>query len=95
MTSYDAVRVYFEPSIQPLKVRENLDHLKVNKEKEIKGREILDYISFSSTTTQPSDPANTSVDKKPENAAQSVNHLSIYSVSLFLLLLLESSFLVE
>ena len=44
----DAVRVYFEPSIQSLKVRENLDHLKVNKEKEIKGREILFYIIFSS-----------------------------------------------
>ena len=45
---YDAVRVYFEPSIQLLKVRENLDHLKVNKETEIKGREILDYTNFSS-----------------------------------------------
>ena len=47
LTSYDAVRVYFEPSIQSLKVRENLDHLKVNKEKEMKGREILFYIVFS------------------------------------------------
>ena len=44
---YDAVRVYFEPSIQSLKVRENLDHLKVNKEKEIQGREILFYIIFN------------------------------------------------
>ena len=44
---YDAVRVYFEPSIQSLKVRENLDHLKVNKEKEIEGREILFYIIFN------------------------------------------------
>ena len=28
-------------------MRENLDHLKINKEKEMKGREILDYINFS------------------------------------------------
>ena len=42
----DADRVYFETLIQSLKVRENLDHLKVNKEKEIKGREILFYIIF-------------------------------------------------
>ena len=46
---HDAVRVYFEPPIQWLKVRENLDHLKVNKEKEIRGREILDYINFRNT----------------------------------------------
>ena len=43
---HDAVRVYFEPPIQLLKVRENLDHLKINKEKEMRGREILDYIIF-------------------------------------------------
>ena len=44
--AHDEVRVYFEPPIQLLKVRENLDHLKKNKEKEIKGREILDYTNF-------------------------------------------------
>ena len=44
---YDADWVYFEPSILSLKVRENVDHLKVNKEKEIKGREILDDINFN------------------------------------------------
>ena len=45
-TTDDAVRVFFEPSIQSLKVRENLDHLKINKETDIKGREILDYTNF-------------------------------------------------
>ena len=28
-------------------MRENLDHLRINKEKEIKGREILDYTNFN------------------------------------------------
>ena len=47
--NYVKSRVYFEPSILWLKVREILDHLKVNKEKEIKGRYILFYIIFTSS----------------------------------------------
>ena len=54
-------------------MRENLDHLEINKEKEIKGREILDYIIFSSECHVTSDSFFSRKQGKPQKLKQIVS----------------------